>query len=84
MIGEIERYKAWVIAHGYMQTEGVNFQNIFAPVAKLTSFRILMALVALLDLELDHMDVITAFLNGVLDNIIYMYPPKDDGGNDCV
>src|SRR5436305_4847514 len=75
--GEIERYKARVVAHGYMQTEGVNFQDIFAPVAKLTSFRILLALVALLDLELDHMDVVTAFLNGVLNENVYMYPPND-------
>src|SRR5436189_6487132 len=46
--GEIKRYKARVVAHAYMQTEGVNTHDIFAPVAKLTTFEILLAIVALL------------------------------------
>jgi hypothetical protein len=75
--GEIERYKTRVVAHGYVQVEGINFQDIFASVAKLTSFRILLAPVTLLDLELDHMDVVTAFLNGVLTENVYMYPPSN-------
>src|SRR5271170_2157100 len=80
--GDTERYKTRVVARGYMQVEGVNYGEIFAPVARLTSFRIMLALVALLDLELDHMDVVTAFLNGILDEVVYMYPPMD--GEECV
>ena len=48
-----------------MQVEGVNYQDIFTPVAKLEAFRLMLALVAMMDLELDHMDIITAFLNGI-------------------
>lgn len=75
--GKIERYKTRVVARGYMQVEGVNYQDIFAPVARLEAFRLMLALVAMMDLELDHMDVITAFLNGILKEVVYMYPPMD-------
>ena len=80
--GEIERYKTRVVARGYMQIEGVNYQDIFAPVARLEAFRLMLALVAMMDLELDHMDVTTAFLNGVLKEVVYMYPPMD--GEECI
>jgi hypothetical protein len=80
--GEIERYKTRVVARGYMQVEGVNYQDIFAPVARLEAFRLMLAIVAMMDLELDHMDVITAFLNGILKEVVYMYPPMD--GEECV
>ena len=80
--GKIERYKTRVVARGYMQVEGVNYQDIFAPVARLEAFRLMLALVAMMDLELDHMDVITAFLNGILKEVVYMHPPMD--GEECV
>ncbi|KAE8720956.1 hypothetical protein F3Y22_tig00017808pilonHSYRG00163 [Hibiscus syriacus] len=69
------RYKARLVAKGYAQTEGVDYNEVFSPVVKHSSIRILLALVAQLDLELVQMDVKTAFLHGDLDEEIYMTQP---------
>lgn len=71
----IERYKARLCADGRRQEYGVNYTDTYAPVVKMATIRTLLALVALYNLELDQMDVKTAFLNGVLDEIIYMEQP---------
>ncbi|KAE8730408.1 BTB/POZ domain-containing protein NPY2 [Hibiscus syriacus] len=68
-------YKARLVAKGYAQTEGVDYNEVFSPVVKHSSIRILLALVAQLDLELVQMDVKTAFLHGDLDEEIYMTQP---------
>jgi hypothetical protein len=73
--GDIEKYKARLVAKGYTQREGIDFVETFSPVAKFTSIRILGALTAYFDLELHQMDVKTAFLNGHLDEEIYMLQP---------
>ena len=67
------RYKARLVIKGYEQT---NFGETFAPVAKLTSFRLLVAFAAEKDWKIDHLDVVAAFLNPVVDEDIYMELPE--------
>ena len=74
--GNIERFKLRIVARGFVQKKGVNYEETFAPVANLESIRIICALAAKYDLELDQMDVSTAYLNGVLDEEIYISPPE--------
>ncbi len=70
------KYKARLVAKGYAQKEGIDFQEIFSPVVKLTTLRVLFALAAVLDLELNQMDVKTAFLHGDIEEDIYMKQPE--------
>ncbi|MFN7611034.1 MAG: reverse transcriptase domain-containing protein, partial [bacterium] len=74
--GQIDRYKARLVARGFTQVEGIDYQETYSPVVKMTSIRILLSLVAIFDLELHQMDVKTAFLNGKLDEEIYMQQPE--------
>jgi Reverse transcriptase (RNA-dependent DNA polymerase)/Integrase core domain/GAG-pre-integrase domain len=76
------KYKARLVAKGYSQVQGVDYEETFAPVVKFTSVRILLAIVALLDLELHQMDVVTAFLNGDLNEEIFMEQPEGFGAED--
>jgi hypothetical protein len=73
--GEIQKYKARVVAQGFTQVEGIDYDETFAPVAKLSSIRTFLALAAELDLEVHQMDVKSAYLNGLLEEEIYMEPP---------
>jgi len=75
--GNVERYKARLVAKGFTQKEGIDFKETFSPVSTKDSFRTIMALVAHFDLELHQMDVKTAFLNGDIDEIIYMVQPEN-------
>ena len=72
-----ERYKACLAAKGFTQGEGIDYSEAFPPVSLTDSFRIIIALVAHFDLELHQMDVKTAFLNGEIDETIYMEQPKN-------
>jgi len=75
-LGNIERYNARIVAKGFTQKEGINYIKTFSPVSKKDSFRIILTLVAHFDLELQHMDVKTTFLNGDLEEEVYMKQPE--------
>lgn len=74
--GSIEKYKARLVVKGYSQKEGIDYNKTFAPVAKFNSIRTIIALAAHYNLELHQMDVVTAFLNGMLTEEIYMDQPE--------
>lgn len=73
---DYKRYKARLVARGFSQVEGVDYNETYAPVVKFTSVRILMAIVTVLNLYLHQMDVVTAFLNGDLEETVYMEQPE--------
>ena len=64
--------KARLVAQGYSQTEGVDYDETFAPVSRMESIKILLALVSQLKFKLYQMDVKTAFLNGLLKEDVYV------------
>jgi hypothetical protein len=74
-LGDVIRHKARLVAKGFSQVAGVDFLETFAPVAKFNTIRCILALGAALDLEIHQMDVQTAFLNGELEEDIYMSQP---------
>jgi hypothetical protein len=74
--GEVERYKARLVARGFTQTYGVDYNETFAPVTKFASIRYILALAALEDMEIHQMDVKTAFFNGELEEEIYIEQPQ--------
>ena len=73
--GNVVRYKARLVAKGYSQVEGVDNET-FAPVAKFSTIRCILALGAIMDLAMHQMEVKTAFLNGDLEEDIYMDQPQ--------
>jgi hypothetical protein len=74
--GKVEKYKARLVEKGYSQVEGIDFGEIFSLVAKLTSIRFMLSVVAALYFEVDQMDVKTKFLHGDRGEEIYMKHPE--------
>ena len=70
------RYKAKLVVKGFNQRKGIDFNEIFSPVVKMTSIRVILGLAASLNLEVEQMDVKIAFLHGNLEEEIYMEQPK--------
>ena len=74
--GDAERYKCRLVAQGYTQAQEIDYHETFAPVARFGSIRTLLAIAAKRKMYVHQMDVHTAFLNGKLDEDIYMSQPK--------
>jgi hypothetical protein len=74
--GSIEKYKARFVARGFSQREGIDYEETFAPVARYTSFRTIIALAAKMKWKLHQMDVKTTFLNGVIEEEVYIEQPQ--------
>jgi hypothetical protein len=74
--GSIEKYKARFVARGFSQKEGIDYEETFAPVARYTSIRTIIALAAKMKWKLHQMDVKTAFLNGVIEEEVYIEKPQ--------
>ncbi|GJV59624.1 retrotransposon protein, putative, ty1-copia subclass, partial [Tanacetum coccineum] len=76
MDGAVHTYKARLVAKGYTKTQGIDYEETFSPVADIRAIRILIAIAAYYDYEIWQMDVKTAFLNGCLNEEVYMEQPE--------
>ena len=61
-----------MVVQGFSQKKGIDFDEVFSPVVNMSSIRVILGLVASLDLEIEYIDVKTTFLHGDLDKEIYM------------
>ena len=74
---KVETYKARLVAKEYRQHYGIDYDEMFSPMAMLKSIRIKLAIAAHLDYEIWQIDVKTAFLNGELNEEVYIIQPEE-------
>jgi hypothetical protein len=75
--GNVTVYKSRLVAKGFWQIQGVDYDETFSPIVMLKSIRALLAIAAYFDYEISQMDVKTAFLNGNIEGELYMVQPED-------
>ena len=75
-VGKIVRHIARLVVKGYAQKQGIDYDELFSPVARIESIRILIAIAVQENWELHHLDVKTAFLNGEIKEDIYITQPE--------
>jgi hypothetical protein len=73
--GSIEKYKAHFVARGFSQVEGVDYDETFAPISRYTSIRAVISIAAEMGWKIHQMDVKTAFLNGLIEEEVYIEQP---------
>lgn len=78
--GNVERYKARLVIKGFQQRKGVDFSEVFSPVVSKSALRMLLTIAAIDDLEIEQLDIKTAFLNAELNEEIYMAVPEGVAG----
>ena len=74
--GNITKFKARLVARGFTQKEGIDYDQVFAPVAAMATLRTMVAMAAVRNQQLYQYDVSTAFLNGHMDHTVWIEPPK--------
>ena len=74
-LGAIVKHKARLVARGFIQREGIDFEEVFALVARMESVRLLLAFAATKDWRVHHLDVKSAFLNGELAETVFVRQP---------
>ena len=72
----IEKYKERFVARGFSQKEGIDYEETFAPIARYTLIKTIIALAAKMKWKLHQMDVKTTFLNGVIEEEVYIEKPQ--------
>ena len=77
--GSIEKYKARFLARGFYQKEGIDYEETFSPVARYTSMRTIMAVASMMQWNLHQMDVKTTFLNGLIEEEVYIEQTQGSG-----
>jgi transposase InsO family protein len=73
--GNIDCYKGRLVVRGFLQEKGIDFSEVFAPTAQSASFRVLTSIAAEMNFDMQQFDVSTAFLNGVLEEEVYVKLP---------
>ena len=74
--GDITRYKVRLVAKGFTQTARLDYEETFAPIARLNSLRLLLAMATIFDWDVHHVNIKSAYLNGHLDEELYMDQPR--------
>ena len=74
--GEVIKHKARLVVKGYSQRKGIDYEEVYAPVVRFETIRLLIALAALKGWQIHHLDVKSAFLNGEINEVILVKQPK--------